>query len=290
MLRDISEWEHIGHGGNSTLPKEELRAPDKRKYLIKYPRQVEEGVAWEDITELVAAKIAFILGLESMEVEMVVRNGRQGCLLRNFVDERGPVANEEGGSLLAIFEDYDLLLKNELEGDELLKYGFNYIERLPYWESIKKSFIDMLFFDLLIGNQDRHPFNWMVLFYQDNTIQFPPIYDNGASLGFRFEDSVLSDMIKKEPKMNQYTKRTKSKVGIFEKKQVKIKVLINFLFKEYPLESQLSVEKIKSFNLQNYHDYIESLEILSKEQRDWLLSIIPFRRRKILQWIEEEGN
>ena len=47
-MRDVSDWEHIGYGGKSTLEKEELKSPDELKYLIKYPRKVNVGVSWED--------------------------------------------------------------------------------------------------------------------------------------------------------------------------------------------------------------------------------------------------
>ena len=76
MLRDVSDWERIGYGRKSTLEKEELISPEKIHYLIKYPRQFKEGVSWEDITELIAAEIGAIFGLEMMDVEIVTRNGR----------------------------------------------------------------------------------------------------------------------------------------------------------------------------------------------------------------------
>ena len=98
-VRDISDWERIGFGGKSTLEKEELKSPDGLKYLIKYPRTFEKGVSWEDITELITAKIGTILGLDMMKVEMVTRKGKRGCLLRNFVEEYDAMMAEEGGAL-----------------------------------------------------------------------------------------------------------------------------------------------------------------------------------------------
>lgn len=288
MLRDISDWEHKGHGGNSTLPKEELLAPDDRKYYIKYPREVEVGVAWEDITELVAAQIASILGLRSMDVEIVTRNSRRGCLLRNFVDELNPKANEEGGALLEVYEEYQELLNTSLTGNDLIDSGFKVLQLLPYWKDIKQDYIDMLFFDILIGNQDRHPFNWMILFISEQEVKFSPIYDNGASLGFRFENIKLREMLTNEAKLNKYFKNTKTKAGIFEKKQVKAKVLMKYLLKKYPTESEKVIKRIRDFDLEQYSLYINSVKILSEDQRNWLLTIIPFRRRKMIELIDEE--
>jgi hypothetical protein len=146
----------------------------------------------------------------------------------------------------------------------------------------------MLFFDALIGNQDRHPFNWMVLFYPNDIICLSPIYDSGASLGFRFEDSYLLKMIQNEPKMNKYMKNTKTKAGIFEKKQIRAKQLLNYLVTEYPEEAKSIIEKINDFNINEYINYIESLSFINEYQKQWLLKIIPFRRNKILQWVKEQ--
>ena len=41
--------------------------------------------------------------------------------------------------------------------------------------------LNMLVFDFLIGNSDRHQNNWAVLKSGDNT-DFSPLYDNGSSL------------------------------------------------------------------------------------------------------------
>src|SRR5690625_966719 len=102
MLKDVSDWDNIGHGGKSTLEKEELKSPfpAELKYIIKYPRESIQGTYWEDITELIAAKIGTMMGLETMDVEMVTRLDRRGCLLRNFIEASGAKMHEEGGALL----------------------------------------------------------------------------------------------------------------------------------------------------------------------------------------------
>lgn len=133
MLKDISDWELVGYGGKSTLEKEELRSPNRIDYLIKYPREFDEGVSWEDLTELIAAKIGTLCGLEMMKVEMVIRKGKRGCLLRNFVKEHNAMMAEEGGSLLpSLVDGYQELLESPLKNIELIEYGFKFMEKFPY--------------------------------------------------------------------------------------------------------------------------------------------------------------
>lgn len=291
MLRDVSHWEHIGYGGKSTLQKEELRSPEGLKYIIKYPRKFELGVSWEDITELIAAKVGSILGLEMMKVEIVTRNDERGCLLRNFVDDLQAKMHEEGGVLLEIMtDDYNELQESNSKDINLIEEGFNMLTQFDYWETIKDSFIDMLLFDILIGNQDRHPYNWQILYF-DSGYRFSPIYDNGASLGFRFEDEKLLEKISNVTKLDRYIRRTRVKAGMFERKHVKAMDLIQYLRIHFPDELQNSVRKLKAFDIERYQKFIRSLQLLSETQKDWLQLIIPYRREKILEWIEkEEGN
>ncbi|MFD1037085.1 HipA domain-containing protein [Virgibacillus byunsanensis] len=273
MLRDISKWDRIGYGGKSTLEKEELRSPDKIDYLIKYPRDTKVGVSWEDITELVAAEIGSILGFETMDVEIVIRNGRRGCLLRNFVRIPEPVPNEEGGVLLSSFDEYQILqATSSLKGNDLIDYGFTLMNKLPYWEKIERKFLEMQFFDIIIGNQDRHPYNWMLMFYSPTDVRLSPIYDNGASLGFRFDDEKLIEVISNEAKLNKYTKNTKVKAGLFERKKVKAKEVVDYLLRNYPIESKEIIENIVQFDLMSYNAYIQGLPILTNSQKEWLMN------------------
>lgn len=289
MLKDISDWELVGYGGKSTLEKEELRSPDRIDYLIKYPRQTEEAISWEDITELVAAEIGKIFGLEMMKVEIVTRKGKRGCLLLNFVKQYNALMAEEGGSLLqSLVEGYEELLETELDGHELIDFGFNVMKKFPYFQAMKQEFFDLQIFDILIGNQDRHPYNWTLLFLSSGVV-FSPVYDNGASLGFRFDDNKLREMLSNEQAINRYVNKTRVKAGMFEKKKVKAQELLAYINENFPEEFNVSTNKLIQLDLEKFNYWVsQSGNFLSEAQKEWLLHIIPFRRNKILQWIGKE--
>lgn len=253
MLKDISHWEWSGYGGKGTLEKEELVSPNGRYYFIKYPRNFKQGVSWEDITELIASKIGNLLDLDMMQVEIVTRNGRRGCLLKNFTRiNDDAMENEEGGSLLNISSDYSSLLSTSLKGIELIDLGFQVIKQLPYWQDFKLPFIKMQYFDILIGNQDRHPFNWILLFKTFEKVTFSPLYDNGASLGFRFDDQLLTTMTANESKLLKYMRKTRVKAGLFERKSVSAIELVKYLIRHYPKESNIMYTSIQTFDHQCY--------------------------------------
>ncbi|MFF5996032.1 hypothetical protein AAGS61_14960 [Lysinibacillus sp. KU-BSD001] len=285
-MKDISSWERIGFGGKSTLEKEELIHPiTKELYLIKYPRQFKVGVSWEDITELIAADIGRLLGLKVMDVEIVFRNERRGSLLKNFIPKG--VMNEEGGSLLSMFDGYEGFIESSLTVEELIEQGFQYMKQLHFWEQIKQDFIEMNYFDILIGNQDRHPYNWIILFESIEKQSFSTIYDNGASLGFRFDDQQLLAHITDRNKLEKYMRKSTVKGGLFEKKKVKSIDMIQYLSKYYKNESKSIVERIKQFDFEIFNKMIDEYEILSDIQKQWLKLIISFRRKSILQWLGE---
>lgn len=284
----------VGYGVDSTLEKYDLLSPETfpgeqeghRRYIIKYARNFEEGVSWEDSTELIASNIGKLLNLKMMDVEIVVRNSRRGALLKNFVPYRGQFL--EGGVLLSDIEDYQKLSNTDLRGKELIKFGFSIMEKLDFWESIKLNFVEMNFFDILIGNQDRHSFNWMMLYYEDGKKIFSPIYDNGASLGFRLDDGQLEEYMQSETKIPKYIRNAKLKVGIFENKRVKAKELVDFLRDNFSNECEQIISKIEVFDFEKYHKFINRQTILSEKQKEWLKLIISHRREYILKWYREE--
>lgn len=292
-MRDVSDWQMVGFGVDSTLEKNELLSPqtfpdeseEHRRFIIKYAREFKMGVSWEDITELIASKIGKMLGLNMMDVELVIRNGRRGALLRNFVPLKGQFL--EGGIYLSDLEENDSLLSTELTGKELIHFGLSQIEKLSFWSLIKSNFVEMNIFDIFIGNQDRHPYNWMMIYQEDKKIEFSPIYDNGASLGFRFDDLKLSEYISEESKLLKYIGNTKVKAGLFERKQVKAIDLAEVLKLRYSNECIRIVTEIEKFNVIEYNRFIDRLEILSELQREWLKMIIPSRRENILQLFRE---
>lgn len=293
-MKDISDWDFTGYGVDSTLEKHDLLSPElfpnenegHRRYIIKYPRNFEVGVSWEDISELIASQIGKLLRLKMMDVEIVVRNGRRGALLKNFVPYRGQFV--EGGSILSELEEYNNNEMLSLKNEELIIAGFNMIENLSFWNDIKKEYIAMNYFDIFIGNQDRHPFNWMMLYYEDGEKKFSPIYDNGASLGFRFDDSKLDLYLSDGAQLHKYIRQTKVKAGLFEKKKVKAQDLIKVMKNRYIKESEEIITRIDKFDFQRYEDYINGNILLSEKQKEWLKLIISIRREYILKWYEGE--
>ncbi len=68
----------------------------------------------------------------------------------------------------------------------LNRKGCRVIDWLGYW-------CEMLLFDALIGNTDRHQDNWGLLWAQKQPcVRMAPVFDNGTSLGYEILESKMN--------------------------------------------------------------------------------------------------
>jgi len=289
-MRDVSDWLFKGHGEHSTLPKEELLSPDNIEYIMKYPRPFENRVNWEDVNEVIAAEICKMLGIKTVDAEIAYRNQRRGCLMLHFLSQY-QAQGELGGTLLEVEleEKYNYIQNNILSSGLLVKESFSFIECFSYFPLIKKDFIFMNVFDILIGNQDRHPYNWQILFKEDR-IFFGPLYDNGASLGWQLSDQQLQIYINDEKKMEQYFTKMKVKAGLIKNTKPRMKAIdvLSYCKIHYPEEMQAIKEKLEHFHNERFHEYIDQFPLISDIRKDFIKEFVSFRKRKIISLIESE--
>jgi len=290
-LRDVSDWIFLGHGEMSTLPKEDLRSPEGILYVMKYPRPFDgKRVNWEDVNEVIAAKIASLLQLPSVHAEIAYRHGQRGCLMVHFVKQLSADFGEVGASLLtAQFEEVYLDLQNSgSPSDKLVKESFQMIGEFSYFSSIKYNFIAMNLYDILIGNQDRHSYNWQILF-KGEEILFAPLYDNGASLGWQLPDSYLQTMLNDEQKMSAYLRRMKIKAGLLEDKFPPLKStdVLNSLLTLFPIETKEFANRMMEFDWKSYFVFIDGFPLITEIRKKFLKKFIQFRMNKLIQYIVE---
>ncbi|GAB3063536.1 HipA domain-containing protein [Virgibacillus ainsalahensis] len=291
-MQDISDWVFVNHGEKSTLEKEELLSPGDMEYIMKYPREFDETrVNWEDINEVIAAKIGQLLGLKTVEAEIAYRNGKRGCLMLHFLHQYEVDLGEPGGPLLAseFGEEYNQLGYSELKSMELISKSFSLIERFTYYPIMKNEFVTMNVFDILIGNQDRHPYNWQLLFKEDKVF-FGPLYDNGASLGWQLPDHELERMIVNDTKMNKFYKKMRVKAGIIEDKQPRLNAnqVLHYCNAHYPDEIKIVENRLELFDVDAYNYYIDQFPLISDIRKEFLKQFIHFRLNKILKAIRKE--
>ena len=139
----------------------------------------------------------------------------------------------------------------------------------------KKRFIQMVIFDCLNGNNDRHSENWSIVFKaDDNTrgkiedVSLYDLYDNERVFGLNFSSSRISSMLlsKDFEKVQEQELFSKMRVPGEEKENSSYKDVLEFLVNKYPEIAIPEIERQLELNsLKFVEDLLNSFEDLPKE-------------------------
>ncbi|MDO5557915.1 MAG: HipA domain-containing protein, partial [Clostridia bacterium] len=206
---------------------------EDRISMFKY--QSEKYNTSEACSEKLSYEIARVLKYDCAKIELAIdKSGKLGILNYLFVD----------------------LDKSEhIDADAFIKKGENDRKKFYNLENIKMcldklnknlyfDFLKIMFFDALIGEQDRHEENWGVT-VNKGEYKISPLYDNGCNLLRNFKDEKYAEKYyNNECLFEKYINRSKSliykkngqKYGHFE--------LIEDVYEEYPEFIQNEVLKL----------------------------------------------
>ena len=158
-----------------------------------------EGPRIEDWAEVVAAQVARRLGVPVVDVELAVRSGRRGALVRRLTDL--DQALHTGSVLLAQDERYDPEDTVTCRGHSLEVVG----QHLKNIDGAR-AMTPLLVLDALINNRDRHHNNWAVLVRGRERL-LAPAFDHGTSLGSKLTDTARRRLLEQDPRLTEYTRR-----------------------------------------------------------------------------------
>ena len=185
----MSQWvfearENEGfHGGKLWLKKDDETGKTLERALFKPDTKYKESAV-----EYEAYKIATALGIPCAKVEIIEFEGKEGIISYDFKDR----ANKE---IMYIPPD-DLYHKSDgltikshdSRGNRLDRIDMITFEMVKaYMPQIKSKVVDMLFFDCLIRNGDRHGFNWeLIMSRKGEVLDVAPLFDHGKALWIDF--------------------------------------------------------------------------------------------------------
>lgn len=178
----------------------------------------------ESITEHLLTELGKCFGLEMAESKLAYMNGQLRYLSRYFL-EYNWMQLEHGADLLSGYLGEEPSFAEMVDRENLSPTFFTlqFIEEaLSYHFSLQKdlimkSLVRLFLFDALIGNNDRHFFNWGIIKAVDQRIQpyFAPIYDTARGLLWNFSESRLEQKYQcnYEQFLKKYCDQSKPKVG-----------------------------------------------------------------------------
>ncbi len=174
-----------------------VRNSDNKSFLYKLPKKYSNYITSEIWTEIIAYQVGISLNLEIPKIYPARNNNEYGVLVENFL-EKGESLSEAQA-----FLSYS---------GQIRSHNILFIEKFltnVFDKKLWYKFKQMLVYDCIIGNNDRHSGNWGLCYQQTDkllvqNVRFAPIYDNASCLTRELPEQRVKDMLDNVEKFNKY--------------------------------------------------------------------------------------
>ncbi|MDE6381122.1 MAG: hypothetical protein K2L11_11685 [Muribaculaceae bacterium] len=258
-------------------------APSGQTFYFKTSiNQNKKIYPFEFWSEIAADRLGMLLKLPVLHYHIASYGDKIGCLSENMID----IKKEE------LIEGVNFILQVEPNFREICKtnHHFEKIERALKSVGLieyRRIAVEMVLFDCIIGNTDRHSENWALIrnkegenlnsklskqiFYKRYKTYwnihrefkipllkvpkllaiirhtFAPFYDNGSSLGRELSEERISTLLENETLFDRFFSNGKSDIIVGEEKMTFLET-IDCLLEKYPNECSHFI----SHHLSNY--------------------------------------
>ena len=248
------------------------------KYIAKI------GHKWypnESITEHFLTAVGKSFGIEIANSQLIQAEGYVRFLSEHFHNEHQSLVH--GANILSRYlSENDTKWIDDLDNQRLLKGEINIEDVITALQdvfpenNILDGFIDMLLFDCLTGNNDRHYYNWGVITHIKNSHQpyYSPIYDTARALYWnKDENFILSlhndSIIQQNKRIEIYVNKSVPKISIPHNEKCNHFQLIEYLKKN---------KYIKEIHINRWTDNLSLERTLNILNKDFVKHFTPERR------------
>ena len=256
----------------------------------------------ESITEQLISDIGSSYGFKMANSKICFIGGQIRFFSLYFLDNK----NEElfhGADIYAGFLNNDIEFVDEVE-DKKMTQDFFTIEftkkvikhSFPNENTlIFNSFMRMLFFDGLVGNNDRHMYNWGVVrdIFGEQNPYFSQIYDTARGLLWNMTDMKINDIVKDKNSLQnsvkKYCNNSKPKIGIENEKFVNHFKLIDS-YKEHYKNDDLIMDIFDKNMIYKVIKLLNSKykKLISNNRRLLITEILKYRFDKLKEILDYE--
>ncbi|MDE6340667.1 MAG: HipA domain-containing protein [Muribaculaceae bacterium] len=203
------------------------RHRSNRKNWIRYIAKT--GHKWypiESVTELMLNQLGVVFGLNMAESRIAMIGGQLRFLSRYFLhsDKEELV---HGADILAGYLNESTQYVEEVDEQRMTRdlFTLQVIEEavaglfLYQKDELMKDLVKLIIFDALVGNNDRHFFNWGVIRSVESRFQpfFSPIYDTARGLFWNYSESKVKNIVEvnktTDSHIRRYCKDSRPKIG-----------------------------------------------------------------------------
>lgn len=210
----------------------------------------------ESISEHFLTRVGQVLGLNMAESSLFKIRGQVRFCSRYFLNAKGNQELVHGANIYAGYLNGDLALVEEIETQKLsqklftLQFTSESVKALfPFdHQEIMENFSRMLLFDILVGNNDRHFYNWGVIrdLGQKENPRFSPVFDSARGIFWNRSDKVIADIVSDKSRLekliSKYESESKPKFGIEGKGKINHFDLLDFVVKTQFFVSQSTIK------------------------------------------------
>ncbi len=170
----------------------------------------------EAITEHLLNRIGTVLGFEMAESELALLGGQIRFLSKYFLTNQEVQQLYHGADLYAGYlndrefvEEIEFLHKSPdfftvQFTEEVLKHLYP-----QNWQNLMIDFVKLLFLDAIIGNNDRHFYNWGIIKNLENKAEprFSPIYDTARGLFWNDHEDKIRNILNNKARLQSYIRK-----------------------------------------------------------------------------------
>lgn len=190
------------------------------RYIIK---SSEKWYPIESVTEYMINRIGQVLEVNMNQIRLIRAKGQIRFLSKYFL-QKNQTLNHGAEICGEYLGDYDMaqeIADDKKDARELFTYDF-IKEAISFvfpknFKNILSDLVAMIIFDALVGNNDRHFYNWGVISSSIKSglkPKFSPVYDSARGLFWNIHESNLNKYLDDDLKMQKYLENSCPRISI----------------------------------------------------------------------------
>lgn len=196
---DISTWSEMPwyQTGGTRSKVIVVNPSDNSEYYFKTSLKRElKDYKYEYWSEIIASEIGSLLGFDTLRYDIAFNRGEMGCISKSMVTKGVNKLNEGISYLTGYDTTYNPEDKKSKEqySFQLICNSLKYFKLSHYIEKI----IDIIIFDSIIGNGDRHQENWGIITEYDEVVRFLETIGHKGYIKSIFSAIGISSKTRKE--------------------------------------------------------------------------------------------